>query len=1018
MRRGSEIGRWRTVLAHLLRCGVACIVTVAGMTVVALATVDAPGESPASAAGPAGSWQVDQAYTPTSGALAAISCGSATDCIAVGSDEVVATTNGGSSWTTENGPTGMGTINAISCSSATTCMIVGYTAENTPAVAVTTNGGTTWTYRDPSGLDYSPLGVSCPSTTTCSVVGGSDDVITTTNGGASWTAEQLPTDSEALDAIACPSTTTCVAVGNAPPTAGSCSPSAQPCGSVSFEASTTDAGATWTGVLGATESFGFAGDSFSGVSCPSTSECMAVGSDGTNTDPYLEGETEGILLSGTCTLVTGCGTVLYPESTSYLGSVSCFSSSACIAVGSNGAGGAAIATASATGWTTMTATIASADAVSCQSSSDCMVAGGVTATGQPGTVLATTDGGASWATSFTFPYTVSSLTSVSCFSASVCMAAGGLTDATSAVGPTGPGVVVRSSDGGATWATESLPAGVGALSAISCASTSVCEAFGNPLMPVIVGTTDGGATWHSQTVPSGVEFVTQLSCPSISDCTGVGEAPLGSSTGPVVILNTTDGGATWTTETAPSGLSNLTSIACPSVSECTAVGETNVSAPTPNTAIITTTDGGSTWTSETAPSGVSGLVSIACPTVSVCMAIGSVSSGATVISTTDAGTTWTTESFPSSTASPGDIACASATACTVVGETSANSGHGVAVATTDGGSTWTIEKTPTASDYAAISCPAAGACTAVGQPSASGGAVIIGQAPITSMLIPSNGATVSGSQLLDASASSPEGMGSVKFEVSGGSRSDQVVASGTATLWGWLGSWNTTTVANGAYSIQSVATDADGDTVISAPRTVTVDNSPPTSGVLVPASGVNVSGGSSVLDASAAANVSSVTFELSGGSLSDKVIASGTPTYVGWLAKWNTTTVPNGIYNLQTVAAYPGGVSGPSAPVSITVGNPPPSSTVLVPAGGASVSGTSSVLDAAASANVSSVTYELSGGTLSDRIVGTGTPTYVGWLAEWNTTSVLDGSYSLVSVAAYPDGVSTTSSPISITVDN
>jgi photosystem II stability/assembly factor-like uncharacterized protein len=796
---------------------------------------------------------------------------------------------------------------------------------------------------------------------------------------------------------------------------------AQPCGTVSFEASTVDGGATWTGTLGATESFGFAGDMFSSVSCPSTSECMAVGSKGTNTDPFLEGEAEGILLSGTCTLVTGCGTVTYPVSTGYLGSVSCFSPSACLAVGdaSPGAGGA-IATASSTGWATQSTPIASVTAVSCQSDSDCMVAGGVTATGQPGAVLATTDGGSSWTTSFTFPYAVSSLIAVSCPTASVCMAAGGLTNATSAEGPTGPGVVVTSTDGGSTWATESLPAGVGSLSAISCASSSVCEASGNtvvPGTPVIVGTTDGGATWQSQTVPSGIESINQISCPSVSDCTGVGDAP-GGSTGSVAIVDSTNGGATWTTETAPSGLSYLSSIACPSVTQCTAVGETNVSAPTPNTAIIATTDGGTSWTTKTAPSGVSGLVSIACPTQSVCMAIGSVSAGATVISTTDGGTTWTTESFPSSKASPGDIACASATACTVVGETSADNGPGIAVATTNGGSTWATENTPTASDYSGISCPAIGACTAVGLPALSGGAVIIGQGPTTSVLVPSGGATISGAQVLDASASSPVGVGSVKFEVSGGSLSDQVVASGTGTLWGWLGSWNTTTVANGAYSIQSVAMDANGNTTTSAPITVTVDNSAPASTVLVPAAGASVSGGSSVLDASAASNVSSVTYELSGGTLTDQVIATGTPTYYGWLAKWNTTTVPNGIYNLQTVAAYAGGVSGPSAPVSITVDNPPPSSTVVVPAGGSSVSGTSSVLDASASANVSSVTYELSGGTLTDKVIATGIPTYYGWLAEWNTTSVLDGSYSLISVAAYPNGVSTPSAPVSITVDN
>ena len=84
MERVSEIEEWRTVLSALVALRRRIIVTIAGMTVVTLATVSVTGESPAAAAGPAGSWQVDQAYTPTSGGLDAISCGTANDCIAVG----------------------------------------------------------------------------------------------------------------------------------------------------------------------------------------------------------------------------------------------------------------------------------------------------------------------------------------------------------------------------------------------------------------------------------------------------------------------------------------------------------------------------------------------------------------------------------------------------------------------------------------------------------------------------------------------------------------------------------------------------------------------------------------------------------------------------------------------------------------------------------------------------------------------------------------------------------------------
>jgi hypothetical protein len=69
---------------------------------------------------------------------------------------------------------------------------------------------------------------------------------------------------------------------------------------------------------------------------------------------------------------------------------------------------------------------------------------------------------------------------------------------------------------------------------------------------------------------------------------------------------------------------------------------------------------------------------------------------------------------------------------------------------------------------------------------------------------------------------------------------------------------------------------------------------------------------------------------------------------------------------------------------------------------------------------VTQVIYELSGGSanLSDDVIATATPTIYGWLAAWNTTGVTNGTYTLQSVASYPNGVSTTSAPITITVSN
>jgi hypothetical protein len=47
--------------------------------------------------------------------------------------------------------------------------------------------------------------------------------------------------------------------------------------------------------------------------------------------------------------------------------------------------------------------------------------------------------------------------------------------------------------------------------------------------------------------------------------------------------------------------------------------------------------------------------------------------------------------------------------------------------------------------------------------------------------------------------------------------------------------------------------------------------------------------------------VTGVQYELTGESLNDTVVATATPTIYGWLATWNSTTVANGTYTLQSV---------------------------------------------------------------------------------------------------------------------
>ncbi len=127
-----------------------------------------------------------------------------------------------------------------------------------------------------------------------------------------------------------------------------------------------------------------------------------------------------------------------------------------------------------------------------------------------------------------------------------------------------------------------------------------------------------------------------------------------------------------------------------------------------------------------------------------------------------------------------------------------------------------------------------------------------------------------------------------------------------------------TSFVNG-WEVRAIFTNYLG----SAPTTAaTITVTPPTTAVVLPANGATVAG-TQYLDAGASSGVTKVQYELTGGTLNDAVIATASPTIFGWLASWNTTTVPNGSYTLQSVASS-GGLTGTSPGVTVTVNNPPP----------------------------------------------------------------------------------------------
>ncbi len=89
--------------------------------------------------------------------------------------------------------------------------------------------------------------------------------------------------------------------------------------------------------------------------------------------------------------------------------------------------------------------------------------------------------------------------------------------------------------------------------------------------------------------------------------------------------------------------------------------------------------------------------------------------------------------------------------------------------------------------------------------------------PTTAITAPANGATVSGTVSVTASASDNVGVTQVQFYIDG-------VLASTDTTSPYSYSWNTTAVANGSHTIYSRASDAAGNTGTSSTVTVTVSN--------------------------------------------------------------------------------------------------------------------------------------------------------------------------------------------------
>lgn len=187
-------------------------------------------------------------------------------------------------------------------------------------------------------------------------------------------------------------------------------------------------------------------------------------------------------------------------------------------------------------------------------------------------------------------------------------------------------------------------------------------------------------------------------------------------------------------------------------------------------------------------------------------------------------------------------------------------------------------------------------------------------APTCSLTAPANGATVSGTVTITATASDNVGVAKVEFYVDG-------ALSSTDTTSPYSASWSSTSVANGTHTISAKAYDAANNVGSSSTISVTVSNSgggdttAPTCSITAPTAGSTVSG-TVTITASASDNVGVTKVEIY---VDGALRTTDTASPYTW--DWNTTTFANSSHTITAKAYDAAGNIGQAANVSVTVNN-------------------------------------------------------------------------------------------------
>ncbi|AKJ03805.1 subtilisin family serine protease [Archangium gephyra] len=271
--------------------------------------------------------------------------------------------------------------------------------------------------------------------------------------------------------------------------------------------------------------------------------------------------------------------------------------------------------------------------------------------------------------------------------------------------------------------------------------------------------------------------------------------------------------------------------------------------------------------------------------------------------------------------------------------------------------------------------------------------------PVVALTAPARDARLKGLVPVSATVASATTVTRVEFFANG-------TPLGTDTTAPYELSWDSTTAADGAWSLTARAYDADGRMGTSPAVPVSLDNTLPDVVLTSPAPGTLL-GSSAVLEATASDNqaVSRVEFYVDGARI-------GTDTTVPYTMSWTTGYHAEGAHTLTVKAVDPTGNERTSAPVTVRTDLNWPSVALSAPAQNARLRATVQVrANASDSVGVARVEFYADGALL-------GTDTSAPYEVSWDTSTLADGNHSLTA-RAYDQVNRTTLSPaIAVILDN